>query len=112
MNIKKEYFGIWRIEEMDAWDSDFIDMVTPGNIKIQKNGHAEMHFGCVDIWLECRMDKYVKGEKLEFTFEGNDENDSVSGRGWAILQEDKMKGHIYFYLGDDSDFIARKIKAA
>ena len=112
VNLKKEFIGSWRIEEMDAWDSDFVDMITPGNIKIQKSGQAKMHFGCVDIWLDFRMVKDVKYEKLEFTFEGNDENDSVLGRGWAIVQDDKMKGHIYFHLGDDSSFIARKIKAA
>lgn len=44
---------------------------------------------------------------VEFSWEGNDEGDQVSGRGWAQLADDgTLDGHLYFHLGDDSSFHA------
>ena len=50
--------------------------------------------------------KILNAERLEFSWEGFDEGDSVSGRGWAILEGDKLNGRIYFHMGDDSSFVA------
>jgi hypothetical protein len=50
---------------------------------------------------------------VEFTWEGNDESDPASGRGWAALEEDgSLRGHIYFHLGDDSGFRAVRAEDA
>jgi hypothetical protein len=50
---------------------------------------------------------------VEFTWEGNDESDPASGRGWAVLEEGgSLSGHIYFHLGDDSGFRAVRAKDA
>jgi hypothetical protein len=44
---------------------------------------------------------------VEFSWEGNDESDPASGRGWAVLEEDgSLSGRIFFHLGDDSGFTA------
>jgi hypothetical protein len=44
---------------------------------------------------------------VEFSWEGHDEYDPASGRGWAVLNPDgSLDGHIYFHLGDDSAFQA------
>jgi hypothetical protein len=38
---------------------------------------------------------------VEFSWEGNDECDPASGRGWAVLEEDgSLCGRIFFHLGD------------
>jgi hypothetical protein len=53
------------------------------------------------------------GGRAEFTWEGNDESDPASGRSWAVLEEDEsLRGHIYFHLGDDSGFRAVRAKDA
>ena len=42
-------------------------------------------------------------------FQGSDEGDDVSGRGWPALSPDgTLEGHIYFHLGDDSAFRAER----
>ena len=47
---------------------------------------------------------------VEFSWQGSDEGDDVSGRGWAALNPDgKLEGHIYFHLGDDSAFRAERL---
>jgi hypothetical protein len=44
---------------------------------------------------------------IEYSWEGTDEGDHVSGRGWAVLRADgSLSGRIYFYRGDESSFRA------
>lgn len=43
---------------------------------------------------------------MEFSWEGQDEMDSVSGRGWAVLNEDQLQGRLFFHRGDESGFRA------
>ncbi len=104
----KEYIGTWRIKEMDQWDMDYIDMESPGRIIIDKNGQGEIHFGAVDIEIDCRLEPNEKSGHLGFSFEGNDEGDPVSGRGWALVDGEEMTGHLFFHLGDDSGFKAKR----
>jgi len=104
----KEYIGTWRITEMDQWDMDYIDMVSPGHIVIDKNGQGEIHFGAVDVEIDCRLEPHGESARLGFSFEGNDEGDPVSGRGWALVDGGEMTGHIFFHLGDDSEFKAKR----
>lgn len=108
--MKKEYIGKWRIEEMELWDRDFIDLTAPGQIIVEGSGIGSIRFGAFKGGLDCRVEKIGENERLEFSFEGSDEGDQVSGRGWAFVEEEKMTGRIYFHLGDDSGFKAKKIK--
>jgi hypothetical protein len=50
-------------------------------------------------------------ERLEFSWEGQSENDPTSGRGWAVINGDYLEGRIYIHLSDDSWFKAKKVKA-
>ncbi|MEV6322457.1 hypothetical protein AB0M45_14875 [Nocardia sp. NPDC051787] len=44
---------------------------------------------------------------------GLDEGDKVSGRGWAVLIDDQtIRGHLFFHLGDDSSFRAERFACA
>jgi addiction module HigA family antidote len=73
----KEYMGTWRITEMDQWDMDYIDMISPSRIVIDKNGQGEIHFGAVDVEIDCRLEPHGESARLGFSFEGNDECDPV-----------------------------------
>jgi hypothetical protein len=37
--------GRWRIETMDVWDRDAIDLVEPGFIEFGADGHLFFHLG-------------------------------------------------------------------
>ncbi len=106
--MKKAYIGKWSIEEMEAWDKDFIDLVVPGHFTIRKDAQGEFQFGAVEGNMDCRIEKRGETERLEFSWEGSDEGDLVSGRGWAVLNDNELHGRLYFHLGDDSSFIAKK----
>ncbi len=104
--MKASFVGRWRIVGMEQWDQDFVDMVSPGQITFARGGRGEFHFGAVDATLDWRVDD--TGNRLEFSFEGFDEGDEVSGRGWAQVDGGALKGWFAFHQGDESGFTARK----
>jgi hypothetical protein len=57
--------------------------------------------------MDCREVERDGRPGVEFSWEGKDECDPASGRGWAVLEEDgSLCGRIFFHLGDDSGFTA------
>ena len=95
--------GKWRIVEMPDYTDDFPDMVGPADILFDKTD-GEFAFGCVTGTISGAC----KGDAVEFTWEGNDEMDQTSGRGWVELQDDgSLEGEISFHNGDEATFIAR-----
>ena len=100
-------FGIWRIVEMDLWDLDAIELVGPALMQVSTDGHGQFGFITVQGQLDWKPDSGSPSQRIAFSWEGNDECDRVSGRGWASVDDtDHLLGHIYFHLGDDSGFRA------
>jgi hypothetical protein len=57
--------------------------------------------------MDCRSAERDGRPYVEFTWDGNDEGDQVSGRGWVTLVEDStLTGHLFIHRGDDSGFCA------
>ena len=94
----------WRIVDMDLWDADYVDMLGPGHIQLDREG-GHMAFGAVEIGLDC----HYGIDSVHFTFQGHDEMTEVSGDGDADLEPDgTLTGKIRFHLGDEASFIARR----
>ena len=74
--------GRWRIAETDLWDNDALDLVEPAFLEI-KGQEGQMNFIAVTAWLDIRYDARAGGPVAEFSWEGVDEGDQRSGRGWA-----------------------------
>ena len=92
---------------MGGWDRDAIDLVEPGFIEFAKDRTGRFGFIAVDGWLDCRPVERNGRPGVEFTWEGSEEGDQVSGRGWAVLLDDEtIQGHLFFHMGDDSSFRA------
>ena len=106
--MQKEYLRKWYIREMETWDKDYIDLVVPGHITFKKGGKGSLQFGAVDCDLDCRMEKIGGEELLQFSFIGEDEGDTVVGRGWARFVGGRLEGKVVFHFGDESGFIATK----
>ena len=51
--------------EMNQWDMDYIDMESPGRIVIDKTGKGEIHFGAVDVVIDCRLEPHGESARLE-----------------------------------------------
>jgi hypothetical protein len=106
--LKTSFIGRWRIVEMELWDQEFIDLEGPGHITFTRGGGGELHFGAVNVTLDWRLDD--KEYRVDFTFEGFDEGDEVSGRGWAEVEARKLTGKIAFHHVDESGFVAQKAR--
>ena len=101
-----EFFGYWRIKEMEMWDQDFIDAEVPGYFQFDDDNSGEFQFGYVHGYMDCRPSIKKGKDFVEFSFDGNDEMDPTSGRGFATIEENVLIGRLFFYKGDDSDFKA------
>jgi hypothetical protein len=108
--MKSQYRGTWLISQMESWDADFINLVGQGYLTIGQNSSGFMQFGAVELDLDWRVEDAGDSQRLEFTMQGFDENDPVSGRGWATVCGLEMTGRIYFHKGEESGFTAIREK--
>ena len=99
--------GRWRIVEMEAWDRDAIDLIEPGFIEFSDEGTGQFGFIAVRGWMDCRTTERDGRAAVEFSWDGDDEGDQVSGRGVAVrVEAATIEGHIFIHLGEDSRFRA------
>ena len=95
---------------MDNWDQEVVDLVEPGFIEFDEDGLGGLGFIAVTGKLDCRDADRDGRPGAEFSWQGSDEGDDVSGRGWAALNPDgTLEGHIFFHPGDDSAFRAEQL---
>lgn len=93
---------------MELWEADDLDLIGPAQIALERGGQGRMTFIAVDVQLDCQFARREDGDGVEFTFDGFDEGDRVSGRGWAVLEGQNLRGRILFHQGDSSGFVARR----
>jgi hypothetical protein len=99
----KSFVGRWRITETEVWDREALDMLVPAHVTFAANGRAVFEMICVVGEMDCEFE----GDRVDFTWAGNDEMDEASGRGWAVIKKDgSLRGRIYFHHGDNSSFVA------
>lgn len=104
----KPFIGTWSIVEMEVWDQEYVNMEVPGNFTFNKDGTGHFQFGLVQGQMDCRIEEDVGRERIEFSWEGQDELDPVCGRGWAVIENKELHGRIFIHLGDDSAFRVRR----
>ena len=104
----KPFIGKWFIIEMEAWDQDYVNMEVPGHFTFNKDGTGQFQFGLVQGEMDCRVESKNGKERIEFSWEGQEEMDSASGRGWALIENEELRGRIFIHLGDDSAFRAKR----
>ena len=85
-SLASAFEGRWRIETMDLWDRDAIDLVEPGFVAF--NGEqGQMRFIAVRAWLDVRYDTRGKLPVAEFSWEGVDEGDQRSVQGNSPVRD-------------------------
>ena len=104
----KPFFGTWSIIEMEAWDQEYVNIEVPGHFTFKKDGTGLFQFGLVQGEMDCRMETGDRGARIEFSWEGQDEMDFASGRGWGVIEDGELCGRIFIHQGDDSLFRARR----
>jgi hypothetical protein len=69
---------------------------------------GEFQFGLTSGNLDYRDTERGGQPAAEFSWEGMDEMDPCSGRGWAVLEGGELHGMIVFHQGDGSGFVAKR----
>ena len=105
---RNPFVGSWRITDMELWEQDDRDLVVPAYMTFNRNGSGEFQFGTVEGWMDCRFGSRDGHPEVEFSWDGENDNDPGSGRGWAILRSGSLEGRIFIHCGDDSGFRAEK----
>lgn len=92
---------------MDLWEGDAIDLGGPPFIEFSADRTGAFRFIAVDGQIDWRHDVRSDRSRAAFSWEGYDEGDQVSGRGWVEVESDgSIRGHLFFHAGDDSGFRA------
>ena len=107
--MDKRFFGPWYIDEMEVWDSNDLDLLGPANITFDDDGYGSVQFVAISAFIDCEFSERNGLALVEFSWQGNDDNDLASGRGWAVIERDgKMRGHIFIHYADNSAFTAKR----
>jgi hypothetical protein len=94
---------------MTAWDVDeTVEEIQPA-FEFERGDTGQLQFGCVEGQLDYRVTQRDGRPAVEFSWDGHDESEHVFGRGWAILDRAELDGMIFFHLGDESGFTARRV---
>jgi hypothetical protein len=109
---RQPFLGHWRITAMELWTADDLDLLGPAHLTLERDGLGRMSFVAIEAGLDYRVGQRDGGPAVEFSFEGSDEGDRISGRGWAILADGELQGRIFIHQGDDSAFTARRSELA
>lgn len=106
------FTGTCIITEMELWDAEYFNMEIQAYIRIGVDGLGDFQFGLVSGEIDGEVVKLGKAERFEFTWEGQDEMDPVSGSGWLkSTGQNGVEGRIKLHLGDGSAFKAVRAAA-
>ena len=83
--LAKAFRGRWRIVEMEVWPDDYLDLIEPAHIAFEGSTDGVFVFGAVKGWLDVRYGARDGAACAEFSWEGHNDADPASGRGWATL---------------------------
>jgi hypothetical protein len=107
------FIGKWEITEMEHWAKREIDLEGTGYFSFKKERTGEFAFIAVQGQLDYEIEEVDSRPRLEFSWEGNDEMDAATGRGWARVEDDgSMFGKLAFHMGDKSWFKAKRMERA
>jgi hypothetical protein len=100
--------GRWRIVETALWDQEALDLVVPAYMRFDRSGLGEMELVAIVASIDYRVEQRDGAFVLEFSWSGFDEMDATSGRAWARIDGDTMRGKLFIHQGDESTFVARR----
>jgi hypothetical protein len=107
---KSPFLGRWRIFSMSQWEDEYLDEEVEAYIEFDDRGGGSFQFGYVRGIIDYREGRRDGQPAAEFSWEGGDGADGtpLTGRGWAVLQENELNGMIFIRQGDDSEFVATR----
>ena len=100
------FLGSWSIVDTQLWGADDLDLLGPPEIVFESDGLGSLRLGALEAGIDYRVTSDSRGPMAEFSWSGYDDGDLASGRGWARIESGRLRGRLFIYLGDDSEFMA------
>jgi hypothetical protein len=91
---------------MEEWDVGYVEEEGPAYIEFGADQMSEFGFGLTSGNIDYRITDRGGQPAAKWTWEGMDEMDPCTGRGWAVVAGDELHGVIFFHQGDESGFVA------
>lgn len=105
---RNPFLGRWRIVASELWARKDLDTVVPAHITFSRERLGELELIVIGASIDYRLEKRDGAPMAEFTWEGSDEGQPISGRGWARLTGDEIVGRLFIHQGDESGFRAKR----
>jgi hypothetical protein len=91
---------------MANWDVDYLNMEVPAFIQFEPDHDGSFQFGLVSGGIDYRVIEGTHPPRIEWSWQGRDENDEACGRGWAVFTAGVLNGHIFIHGSEESAFVA------
>jgi hypothetical protein len=88
--------GTWRIVETESWDVGDLDLLEPAHLTLETKGRGKLGLLAIEAAPDYRVVQRDGLQAIEFSFEGSDEGNRISGRGWAVLDGEQLRGRLFF----------------
>lgn len=83
-------------------------MIVPAHITFGRDHLGELELLAIEASVDYRLGKGDAVPVVEFTWDGSDEGQPISGRGWAQLTGDQLVGRLFIHQGDETEFTAKR----
>ena len=111
-NSKSPFTGSWHIVSMSGWEDEPLNEEVQAFIEFDEESLGKFQFGKVrGVTDHYRTKKRDRMRIAQFCWDGEDGADGtpLDGVGWVILEGGKMTGTICIHLGDELEFVAKKV---
>ena len=102
-----DFVGRWRIEQMENWTQEFVDLQEPGFFEFGKDGLGSFVFGTIRGVVDTRVSD--REPRLEFSWLGSSEGNELCGRGGFLFSTpDEGEGILFIHTGGQSGVSIRR----
>jgi hypothetical protein len=99
--------GKWRIVSTDVWDE--LDDLGPAQITFGPGRAGELNVIAISASVDYRVGVRDGVPIVEFSWEGDDDGQRTSGRGWARRDRRGLVGRLFIHEGDEAEFVAKRL---
>ena len=102
-----DFVGRWRIERMETWTQEFVDLQEPGFFEFGEIGLGSFVFGTIRGAIDVRVS--LKEPLLEFSWLGSAEGNELCGRGnFFFSTPEEGVGTFFVHSGGQSGVSIRR----
>ena len=98
--------GEWKIVSTEVWEPDALDELGPAHLTFGANAKGELCFIAITASVDYRIGARDGAPAVEFSWAGDDDGSSISGRGWAQRDPRGLVGRLFIHEGDEAKFVA------